>query len=501
MSPPFRWSMTGCSGGQALGGPQAGAPGARVGGELGWRRGQRRAGHEPETGIPAADADRQLGRADAAPPLGGDEALDDPVLERVVAEDDEPAARPQEGARGGERVLECLELLGDRDPERLEDAGRGVDPATDPRVAGGDALDERRQGLGGGDRLGLPLGDDRPGGPRRLLLLAIAPEERGELGGVECREQLRGGHAARGVEAHVERAAGPEAEAPLAVRQLEAREPEVEEHPVDGAEAGLRGDRRELPEVRLAQDESIPESGLEATGDSGDGRPIGVEAEEAATRRGRLQDPLGVPTAADRGIALQAVRRRREHRHDLLHQHRRVPFLHQSSTIRTSDPERTPEAHVVGPPASAAGPLAQMPRPSMASASAAGSSRLRRYDSQRSGAQISAGSRVPTTTASPARPAMSRRKPGMRTRPCPSSVVSTAPAKMNRSNRRARSSAMGSVATLSASASQLARVWIARQFSSQRDTTSTASSWARNRDGTASRPLSSTECRYSPVNT
>src|SRR5215213_4208126 len=72
---------------------------------------------------------------------------------------------------------------------------------------------------------------------------------------------------------------------------------------------------------------------------------------------------------------------------------------------------------------------------------------------------------------------------------------------MNRSNRRDRSSVIGSVATLSASASQLVRVWIARQFSSQRETTRPASSWARNRDGTASRPLSSTECRYSPVNT
>ncbi len=60
---------------------------------------------------------------------------------------------------------------------------------------------------------------------------------------------------------------------------------------------------------------------------------------------------------------------------------------------------------------------------------------------------------------------------------------------------------MGSVETFSASASQPARVWIARQASSQRETTAPPSSWARNFDGTAIRPLSSTECRYSPVNT
>jgi hypothetical protein len=72
---------------------------------------------------------------------------------------------------------------------------------------------------------------------------------------------------------------------------------------------------------------------------------------------------------------------------------------------------------------------------------------------------------------------------------------------MKRWKRRAASSAMGSVETFSASASQPARVWIARQESSQRETTAPPSSWARNFDGTAIRPLSSTECRYSPVNT
>ena len=42
---------------------------------------------------------------------------------------------------------------------------------------------------------------------------------------------------------------------------------------------------------------------------------------------------------------------------------------------------------------------------------------------------------------------------------------------------------------------------IARQASIQRETNAPSSSWVRNRAGTAIRPLSSTECRYSPVNT
>ena len=197
------------------------------------------------------------------------------------------------------------------------------------------------------DGRGPPGVDDGPGDAAGLGLLAEAPEEGGQLVLVEGREQLRGGHAATRVEAHVERAAGTEAEAAVRVGQLEAAQAEVEERAVDLAEAGRRRDVRELAEVRLAQDEAIPEPGLETTGHSGDGRPIGVETEEAAIRVGRLQDPLGVPTAAEGGVDLEASRGRREHRHDLHRQHRDVPYLHLSSTVRRSDPERTLEAHVV----------------------------------------------------------------------------------------------------------------------------------------------------------
>src|SRR4051794_19083018 len=92
------------SGGEALGGPQAGAPGAGGGGDLRRARGQRWPGDEPQPRVLAADADRDLRRADAAAPLVGEEALDDPVLERVVAQDDEAAAGPEQLDRRGEGV-------------------------------------------------------------------------------------------------------------------------------------------------------------------------------------------------------------------------------------------------------------------------------------------------------------------------------------------------------------------------------------------------------------
>ena len=226
------------------------------------------------------------------------------------------------------------------------------------RVAGGsgggsrgfgrsDPLDERGELLGGGDRGDPPRIDDGAGDARRLGLLAVAAEERGQLGRVERREELGGRDAAGRVEAHVERTAGPEAEAAIAVGQLVARQAEVEQAAVDGAEAGLGRDVGQLAEVRLAQDEPVAVARPEPSLDPGDRQRVGIEAEQATIGVGGLQDPLGVPTAAQGGVDVKAAGRRGEHLEDLLHQHRQVPFVHLSSIPNESDPERTLEAHMV----------------------------------------------------------------------------------------------------------------------------------------------------------
>ena len=173
--------------------------------------------------------------------------------------------------------------------------------------------------------------DDGAGDAWRLRLLAVASKERGQLGGIERGEQFRGGNAAARVEAHVERTAGPEAEASLAIGQLEARQPEVEQGAVDGAEAGRRGDLGQLTEVGLAKHESVAVARAKTSLDTGDRCGVCVETQEAAIGIGRLQDPLGVPTAAQGGVDVKAAGSRREHLDDLVHQHRQVPFVHLSS--------------------------------------------------------------------------------------------------------------------------------------------------------------------------
>src|SRR5579862_4006679 len=305
-------------GGEALGGPESGAPGAWVGGDL------RRARHDPlrrdesKPGLATADADRRLGGAGAASALALEEALDDLVLEGVVAEHHEPAARAEQVDGGGEPGRERVELFVDRDPEGLEDARRRMDPATARRTARRGALDDDRELLGGRDRGRAPRLDDRPGDPARERLLAISLQERGELRLVEGREQIGCWNAATGVEAHVERATGPDPEATLGVRQLEARQAQVEEAAVDRRETRLGGHRLELPEVRLAEDEPIAEATAEPCPNPGDGRLVGVDPEEAAIRVGGGQHAFRVPAATEGGVDLPAAGSRGQHLDDLV---------------------------------------------------------------------------------------------------------------------------------------------------------------------------------------
>src|SRR5437867_3185271 len=66
-------------------------------------------------GLVAADADRQLWRADAALGAVGEEALDAPVLERVERDRREAPARRERLPRQRQRGVELCELVVDGD--------------------------------------------------------------------------------------------------------------------------------------------------------------------------------------------------------------------------------------------------------------------------------------------------------------------------------------------------------------------------------------------------
>ena len=67
------------------------------------------------------------------------------------------------------------------------------------------------------------------------------------------------------------------------------------------------GDLADGLEVALSQHHPIAEGG-QPRGRPGDGRLVGIEAEQAATRRAGLQDPEGVPSAADGRVDVEAAR-------------------------------------------------------------------------------------------------------------------------------------------------------------------------------------------------
>ena len=77
-------------------------------------------------GLAAADADREVRRADAPARALGEEALHAPVLERVEGDRGEPAAGAQQIPGRRQRALERAELVVHGDPDRLEHALGGM---------------------------------------------------------------------------------------------------------------------------------------------------------------------------------------------------------------------------------------------------------------------------------------------------------------------------------------------------------------------------------------
>ena len=148
---------------------------------------------DPQRRLLAADADREVGRARASLRLLRDEALHDPVLERVERDHREPAARPQHLERRGKRRLEGAELVVHGDAQGLEDALRRM-PFAEPRRGRDRELDHVDELAGARERRLLASADDRPRDRRGEPLLPVAPEDRHELAlvpGVDDRRRGR----------------------------------------------------------------------------------------------------------------------------------------------------------------------------------------------------------------------------------------------------------------------------------------------------------------------
>ena len=223
---------------------------ARVRRELGRARPDRPALDRAQLRLVAADADREVGRARAAALLLAQELLDDPVLERVERDHREPAARPEHLERRGQRRRERAELVVHRDPQRLEDALRGM-PLAEPRGRGDRALDRVHELARPLERLLLAPPDDRARDLLRVPLFAVAAEDRRRARARATRSRCRGrAQLLRGVHAHVERRVDRVREAALGPVELHRGDAEVEQDRVGlnavrrRAAAGRRRSRR-----------------------------------------------------------------------------------------------------------------------------------------------------------------------------------------------------------------------------------------------------------------
>jgi hypothetical protein len=103
------------------------------------------------------------------------------------------------------------------------------------------------------------------------------------------------------VGAHVQGSGRPEAEAPRWIGELDRREAEVEENAVDLVEAAFAGQDVEKREVATSEDCAIAEPGKD-TPRFFERCRVDVEPEEAAGRRGAVEDRFSVSSPTDRAV-------------------------------------------------------------------------------------------------------------------------------------------------------------------------------------------------------
>ena len=241
-----------------------------------------------------------MGRTNAVARLAREELFDDPILERLERDHDDPSTRAENAHGRRESVLEVRELVVDRDAESLEDARRGIDAARPPRLHAGD---ETAEIVGSSERRFDAATDDRSRDARRLRLLAVLGEDASKVllspGVHDVGRRL----AKIRIGTHVQRSCGPEAEATVFIGKLDGRESEVEEDAVERNEAVLAGQVVENREVAANEDRAIAEPCEVSRGD-GERCGIAIKSEEPAARRACVKDGGGVPTSTDRPVEI-----------------------------------------------------------------------------------------------------------------------------------------------------------------------------------------------------
>ena len=241
-----------------------------------------------------------MGRTDAVARFTREELFDDPILERMERDHDDPPTGAENAHGRSETLLEVRELVIDRDAESLEDARRGVDAARPPRLHAGD---ETAEIVGCPERRFDTATDDRSRDARRLRLFAVLGEDASKVLFSPAVHDVGRRLAKIRIGTHVQGASGAEAEAPVVVGQLDGRETEIQEDAVEWGEGVLAGDFVEMSEVAASEDRAIAEARELSRGD-GERCGITVESKELSVGRGRVEDCRGMAAGADGSVEI-----------------------------------------------------------------------------------------------------------------------------------------------------------------------------------------------------
>jgi hypothetical protein len=239
------------------------------------------------------------------------EALDDPILERMKADRGEPPPGGEPRRQHRQRSGHFVQLAIHRDPNGLEGArGRILMPIT-PRARADGLRNDIGEPPCRDDRLGLPSLRNCSCNRLSKPFLTIAADDLRQFTDRCARDESGRALAARRIHPHVERAVVAKRESARRILELGRRHAEIEQHAVDAIDRERIEHVGQFGEPRAAEREARVADRTRC----GFGVRIAVDRDEPAAGGELREDRARVAATAERSVdvdALGADRKRRE---------------------------------------------------------------------------------------------------------------------------------------------------------------------------------------------
>src|SRR3954470_13217454 len=234
------------------------------------------------------------------------EVLDYSIFQGMKRHNYEPPARLQHALGRGQRQVQFVQFLIDKNAKRLKRPRGRVDfPRLRPHHTG----DDVGQHTGGLDGRLLTRRNDgaRDGAGTALFAEDVDDVRENDL--VGFRDDIRRGWTVV-THSHIQRTIEPKREAAFALVELHRGYTDIHHHPVDGANALSCANVSEFGKPALHQRQSAPRLFYQIE-TAGDRRAITVDPDDARSRNGK--NAAAITAAAKSGVDKDAAVARREH--------------------------------------------------------------------------------------------------------------------------------------------------------------------------------------------